>query len=252
MTPGLDAKSFVYLPGWAKLLSVLALAGGVLISVWTVVAFFGSTDARDWVAIGLAGTQFMITTLVVAVVLFFSQTDANICNLERRAEQFFGEVLPDALARVAPDDEVEGGCVVDRGDRRDIFGYDYRLRRGSATKLRLWCGVNVFRLIVIYRVVNHSRMPEQDFLKRLPEILRFTFGGAQALNYSVSYEPLAGSDDIVSIWLTVGTDKDLLTDPALKLFWSQDIAMMTESFLRTAHRHADEVRLDLTSRPRPQ
>lgn len=39
-------------------------------------------------------------------------------------------------------------------------------------------------------------------------------------------------------------------NPGEKLFWSNDIAMMTESFLRTAQRNADWVRLSkIPARP---
>ena len=43
------------------------------------------------------------------------------------------------------------------------------------------------------------------------------------------------------------TEPDLLTNPLQKLFWSQDVAMMTESFIRTALRNG----LNLTTRCRP-
>ena len=39
----------------------------------------------------------------------------------------------------------------------------------------------------------------------------------------------------------------LLTNPLQKLFWSQDVAMMTESFMRTALRNG----LNLTTRCKP-
>ncbi|MDF7774392.1 hypothetical protein P1X14_03965 [Sphingomonas sp. AOB5] len=253
MNSGVDAKHFIHLPGWAKALCLGLLGIGIVASISIVFRFFNGHGNTDWLLIGISGAQFLITTFVIATVLFVSQTDANIGNLRKRAEHFLDEILPTALSRVTPDDAGATGCEVTRGTRCDIFGYDYLLHRDGQPLARLWCGVNVSRLIVIYRVRNPD--PEGDvtaFVERLKRIFRFSLGGAESVGYKVSYEPLPSSREVVSIWLTVATEKDFLTDPALKLFWSQDIAMMTESLIRTALRHKDELRLELKTLPRPQ
>lgn len=272
MESGIDAKNLVHLPLWAKLICLCALSLGIVTSIGFTVRFFGANDSRDWVLIGITSMQFLITTLVVAVVLFASQTDANIATLSKRAETFLSSTLPEALDRVTLDDEGATRIVAERGRLRDIFGYDYELRRRVESGrgellMRLWCGVNVGRLIVIYRFSDPSRAvpldgsPDAartlrspgDFIKELETIFRFSFSGAEAAGYKKPhFEPLPSDNGIVSAWLTADTTPEFLTDPAAKLFWSQDIAMMIESVLRTALRHPTEVALDLSTRPRPQ
>ncbi|CAN5378550.1 hypothetical protein BH09PSE4_BH09PSE4_07020 [soil metagenome] len=253
MDSGLDAKHFIHLPGWAKALCLGTLALGIVASLTIIFEFFGAEGNRDWVLIGFSGAQFLITSFVIAIILFVSQTDANIGTLRRRSEQFLIETLPIALGRISLEDHSGSCCEVKRGTRSDIFGYDYSLQRGGTTVLRLWCGVNVGRIIVIYRFTNPQPAVSLDaFVERLKQIFRFSLGGAASVGYNVSFEPLPGKASIVSVWLTVATAPDFLTDPALKLFWSQDIAMMTESLMRTALRHGDEVTPDTKTLPLPQ
>lgn len=100
MESSLDAKRLVYLPLWARIFCIVTLGVGLLLSSAVVIGYFGSSDNRDWVLIGLTSAQFMITTLVIAVVLFVSQTDATIGNLTKRTQQFLSVTLPDTLASI--------------------------------------------------------------------------------------------------------------------------------------------------------
>lgn len=250
----IDAKQFVHLPGWIKLLALVMLLGGLAASVVVIYLFFGDDGSRDWVLIGISGGQFMLTTFVVALILFFSQTDANIATLRDSARRFLAAdgALGAALGQVTLADGAP--LRVAQGERLDLFGHDYALLDAAGNMvLRLWCGLNVNRFIIIYRFADphHLTRPRDAFVARLRAILAFSLGGAEAVNYKVNYEPVPGSPDLVSVWLTVSTQEDLLTNPALKLFWSQDIAMMTESVLRTALRHVDEVRLETRTLPLP-
>ena len=230
------------------------MIGGLAASVVVIVLFFNARGNRDWVLIGIGGGQFMLTSLVVAVVLFFSPTDANIATLRRSAAHFLAAdgTLGAALSRITLADGTPLHAV--QGERADLFGHDYALDDGDgATVVRLWCGLNVNRFIVIYRLANPhvATVGQEAFVARLKQIFAFSLGGAASVGYAVNYEGVPGAGDLVSVWLTVATGEDLLTNPALKLFRAQDIAMMTESFLRTALRHADEVRLETRTLPLP-
>jgi len=247
-----DSKQIIYLPLWTKI-GIAALFGiGVIASIAILVRFFGADDNVDWLLLGVSGVQFGVTALATFLILCFSQTDANIRNLEARTDQFLREVLPAKLARITfpgmQNHQLQARC----GARRDIFGYDLELSDGGEVVLRLWCGVNVSRIIVIYRVENpKADVPTADFVQRLREIFAFSLGGAESVGYRVNYEPVPGQPGVVSIWVAVATSAELLTDAAQKLFWAQDVAMMTESLLRTARRHADEVRPHMRTAPAP-
>lgn len=57
MMGSLDAKHFVHLPHWTKLLCLLLLTGGLAASVAVIALFFDSGGNRDWVLIGISGGQ---------------------------------------------------------------------------------------------------------------------------------------------------------------------------------------------------
>lgn len=247
-----DSKQFIYLPFWTKLVVGTLFGIGVLASGAILVRFYGAQDNVDWLLLGVSGVQFGITALATFLVLCFSQTDANIRNLEARTEQFLRDVLPGKLSKISypgmQGDRLEVRC----GRQSDIFGYVLDLLDGGEPALRIWCGVNVRRIIVIYRVENpRPDVSQAAFAARLRDIFAFSLGGAESVGYHVNYEPVPGEAALVSIWVSVDAAADLLTDSAQKLFWAQDIAMMTESLLRTTLRHADEVRPHLRSAPAP-
>lgn len=247
-----DSRQIIYLPFWTKAVVTILFVIGLAVSLAVIVRFIGSDDSLDWLLLGVSGVQFGMTALATFLVLCFSQTDANIRNLERRTEQFLRQVVPDKLGRITYPGMTADRLAVSCGERRDLFGYPIEIADAGRPILRLWCGVNVSRIIVIYRVENpRPGVSKANFLERLRQIFAFTLGGAEAVGYAVNYEPVPGSPKLVSIWVTVAASPDLLTDSAQKLFWAQDIAMMTESLLRTARRHADEVRPDLVTQPAP-
>lgn len=92
---------------------------------------------------------------------------------------------------------------------------------------------------------------DDPFISLIKEIFSFTFGGAEKVGFHVNYEPaLIQGKDIVSIWASVQVDPELLMNPGQKLFWANDVAMMTESFLRTALRNSPYVQLSqIPARP---
>jgi hypothetical protein len=245
----LDSRNIVHLPGWAKAAVITTLSIGFLLCVATVIRFLGVKDNTDWLLLGISSIQFIITALIASIIVFFSQNDANIKSLKARTDNFLSVVLRDALSQITVDGVTSDRITVDVGKRPDLFGHEIILSEHGTPILRMWCGLNVHRIIVIYHFVNpNPDVTSVDFTAMLKEIFRFTFGGAETLKYNVSYEPVPGSESLVSVWATVAGERGLLTDPAEKLFWAQDIAMMTESVIRTSRRSATVVSPSL-SRP---
>ncbi len=242
----LDSRNIVHLPTWAKIAVVATLGVGFVLCVAVVVRFFGVKDNTDWLLLGVGSIQFIITALIASIIVFFSQNDANIKSLKDRTSNFLNSVLKEALEQITFDGMISIKLNVKVDKRRDLFGHEFTILDGSTPVLRMWCGLNVHRLIVIYHFVNPD--PEtgsSDFANVLETVFRFTFGGAKALKYSVSYEPVPDKMNLVSVWATVAGERGLLTDPAEKLFWAQDVAMMTESVIRTSQRNADLVSASL-------
>ncbi len=247
-----DSKHILYLPTWIKVVVGVLFLAGLLASVAVVVRFIGAEDGFDWLLLGVSGIQFGMTALATFLILCFSQTDANIRNLENRTEHFLRQVVPGKLGRITYPGMRGERLDVACGGRRDIFGYDLTLLDAGEPVLRLWCGVNVSRIIVIYLMENpRPGVAAARFIERLRAIFAYSLGGAESVGYKLNFEPVPGKPKLVSVWVSVAASPELLTDSAQKLFWAQDIAMMTESVLRTARRHADEVRLNVDTAPEP-
>ncbi len=84
------------------------------------------------------------------------------------------------------------------------------------------------------------------------KIFSFTFGGAEKIGFHTFYERAQpDGHDVVSIWMSATAKDVFLTSPSEKLFWAQDVAMMTQSFLRTAIRYKGEVNIATLVDPGP-
>jgi hypothetical protein len=247
----IDSQRLVYLPAWARWVSLAILLSGLVISSVVAISFVGEPDRADWILLAMSVSQVSLTALVVLFVVLFSEKDASIETLDRKSDQFVQQYLPRYLGRLSLEDGTDGEVqVFDAMGGRDIFGRVLQLSFGEEVKLRIWAGLNVRRIFVIYFLRTRGEDPQD--VEALKEIFAFTFGGAEPLGYKVNYEKSqVDGERFVSIWTTVEAEEDLLVSPKEKLFWAQDIAMMTQSFLRTAIRNGDKVDFDLPFDPRP-
>jgi len=229
----MDAKQFIYLPRWVKLTiigatSVLLLLAGI--SVYNAVM---SESHGEAIVFFLSVTQSAALVLIFFLVVTFSRRDANVEQLHVLVDEFLRNYIPTALRKVSiPALDIASFEVRDEG-AKDIFGRLLKMKSGAHT-FEMWVGLNVKRIFVIYFLPLSAEVTRE----RAKEIFQFTFGGAETVGFHANFEEAeVKGEKILSIWLTVETTDDLLSSPMDKLFWAQDIAMMTESFLRTATRN---------------
>ncbi|ANK80526.1 MAG: hypothetical protein TEF_06730 [Rhizobiales bacterium NRL2] len=184
---------------------------------------------------------------------------AAIAAIRRRQDRFLTETLPGALAMVNLE-EADGPVPVEVAPGKDIFGRTCVLRVGGR-EWRFWFGLNVFRLFAIHFVpvdlqnplfrAARERHEAEDFIDWLRrDVFAFTFGGAEKVGYDVNWEAIeVDGRRFVSVWAVALCETDFLERPELMLFWAQDLAMMTESFIRNAVRA--ELTFDPAVSPRP-
>ncbi|MFZ5565661.1 MAG: hypothetical protein ACOY95_01510 [Pseudomonadota bacterium] len=195
----------------------------------------------DLLLVSLAVIQISVSAIVLLIVLLYSSRAWSSEGVQKATAAFFEEDLVSALQKVsfyeAPPDLRHS--LVEIENSVDIFGSVFTLKSYSHT-LRVWIGLNVNRIFVIYWVENSEAMS----LREIEGIFKFTFGGAEKLGYGINYEEASipfqdGTHrEIISIWSTVKVDdSEFLATPSSRRFWAQDIAMMTESFWRTALRN---------------
>ncbi len=138
------------------------------------------------------------------------------------------------------------------GEASGVIGRDYVLQT-SHTRLRVWVGLNVHRVIVILFCARPDGLDDEAFCERLQTAFADTIMGARAIGYDKEHIQIETIDgcDFASIWLTwdVGTENDFLTHSPSQLFFAQDVTLMVQSFLRTAQRR--ELQLSVPFTPMP-
>jgi hypothetical protein len=234
----IDSKSIVYLPRWMKVLALPFFFGLIALSAYVCIAFIGIPDRTDWILIALSVTQLSITAFIITLVLIFGERDANLAMLTEKTHKLLQEQLPAVLRKI--EDSQGHKAKVSHSTINNIFGTNYLLETPTIS-VKLWICLNVDRVIICY-FINRTLPTEQ-----IRQIFRYTFGGAESVGYKVNFEEAsikATGEDILSIWCTWPAIQDssnlateLLSNPEKKLFIIQDIAMMTQSFIRTAERN---------------
>jgi hypothetical protein len=233
-----DTRQFIYLPTWVKgtiLVAATLLFGMAVVAVITAISVH---TGGEFVVFFISVGQSAALVLIFFLIASFSRRDANVTHLHVLVDEFLRVYIASALARVSiPEMNLQTFEVKDEG-RKDIFGRLLKMTNGDYG-FKLWVGLNVRKLFVIYFVP----LTESLGLAELKQIYHYTFGGAENSGYACNFEEAqVAGQRVASIWLTAKVDDDLLSNPQEKLFWAQDVAMMTESFLRTAFRN----KVDLT------
>lgn len=236
-----DTRQFIYLPTWVKATILVAATLLLGIAVVAVTMAIVAHTLGEFVVFFVSVGQSAALILIFFLIISFSRRDANVAHLHVLIDEFLRTYIASALARVSiPDLNLDGFQVTDEG-RKDIFGRLLKMSNGDYC-FKLWVGLNVRKLFVIYFVP----LTESLGIAELRKIYHYTFTGAESSGFSCNFEEAqVAQRKIASIWMSAKTDDDLLSNPQEKLFWAQDIAMMTESFLRTAFRN--KVDLTLTS-----
>lgn len=256
--PGLDTRHYLALPKWIKFL-LFGIAGiSFAVSIALVIRWMASPRAGENILFYLSVAQTAALVLVFMLVVVYATQDGTARQLSHLGNEFVRKYVSDALARVSvPAQGITGYRVVDEGSS-DIFGRSLAMHavgRDSCVPFRLWIGLNINRLFVIYFVPCAGNGKSSVALAaELKSVFRYTFGGAEKVGYAINFEavePDNGHEGFVSIWMTVTAEGDFLYSPREKLFWAQDIAMMTESFLRTAARSRIDLSLEERALPKP-
>ena len=242
-----DSKQLLFLPPLARALTLGVTLAVLAAALAVAVGMMGNGERADWILIAMSLAQIALAAFLFVVVAFFSSHDENIASLVERSNEFLERHMRQSLAKVTAPRHGLTELTVECLGASDIFGKSFRLSQGEFS-YNIWVGLNVHRIFVIYYIAAGDRGPA--YIDHLKEVFRFTFGGAESVNFKSHYEyAVEDGEPLVSIWLTVPASKDLLTDPAEKLFWAQDVAMMTESFLRTALRNNIDLKTKALAAP---
>jgi hypothetical protein len=239
----LDAQQVVFLPRWAKYVLIAVLSVLAVCSAVTALMFlYARQDLKDTVVPLMSISQTAAGAFAIVVFALFAERQMSTKRLHLTTDQFLEIHLKEALSRIELPQVRKGETVkvnvVQRqetvhGGRKDIYGANYDIHLDNF-KMRMWVGINVKRLSVIYFAKANSAADVASF----QEIFKFTFNGAEEVGYHTNFEFASiDGNPFVSIWSTAVADQAILGNPSEQLFWVQDIAMMTQSVARTSVRH---------------
>lgn len=240
----LDSSSFLHVPKSVRIGALVLLAAVLSSAVFMTVYYVNLDNPKDpkysdWILLGMSLIHMSLAGFALALLSFYTEREVSTDILQQKTEQFLDKLLPAVLEKGSPSYQLRHtGSHVSKLGRSDIFGAAYELTCQS-NRIKLWVGLNVSRLIVVYWVNAPALNNRDDQKKYLDDIFQYTFGGAKKVGLSTNFEPFISPNGVqlYSIWSSIKLEQNLLLQPSERLFWMQDIAMMTESFWRTAIRN---------------
>ncbi|MGY2340106.1 hypothetical protein ACW9HW_12830 [Pseudomonas sp. SDO5532_S415] len=246
----IDSKKLIYLPRKIKWSLITALSILLVAALYVSLAFVGVPDHSDWILLSLSVAHTAGTGLVIALILVFGEREANLDYLTTKTQHVLLRNMPATLGHI--EDSHGQKLTVTVSAINNIFGANYTLKNENI-QTKMWIGFNVERIIVAYYLKTTESV---DTIK---DIFQYTFGGAESVGYKINYEPATikkTGEKILSIWCIWPGEQegnnlstDLLNNPDKKLFIIQDIAMMTQSFIRTAERNSVNIFTDADPAP---
>lgn len=238
----LDASQVIFLPAWARWAVIFILGALALSATICGVVFLFAKEWRDTVLPALSIAQTAVGGFAIVLFVLFAEKQLSTHRLRGKTDDFLDLHLVNSLSQIELP-EVQKNITVQvksivrevgiYGQRKDIYGTNYEISL-AAFKMRMWVGINVRRISVIYFVKAES----PSDVEKIREVFKFTFGGAEKVGYHTHFEySVIEGESVVSMWSTVQAENGILGNPAEQLFWVQDIAMMTQSVARTAWRN---------------
>jgi hypothetical protein len=241
-----DAARWVNLPARIRWSVIGAVALCLALAVVALVSqLFSEEEGKaDYILVALSAVQFTLSGMVVALVVFFSEREENFSSLQKRTDAFLTSQLNEVLTGVSGEDGEAGNAEVLCDGRCYICGVFYSIKTKEGF-WRLWIGLNVDRITCVYVLLKQGHT-EAD----LRRVFAHTFQCAALVGYTLIIEEAVRAGEAVFLLTLVAKDeKGILSQPERRLFWAQDIALMTQSFLRTAQRAS--LKPPLEARPSP-
>jgi hypothetical protein len=252
----MESRNFIYAPRWVKVISLgvltFALASSAIVSIY----FIGKDDHQDWILIAMSLGQVAASGIVIAIVVFFSERDVNVSDLNRRSERLFLETFPKACLLI--DSPMEGfstckfnkyrGGNVDKAYSESLTKIQishspgqidayYRITRPYGQTLTIRLQVNVGEVVVSYYIPAKDEDQKEQISSKLDwAFSRFLNESGFKGRWYFSTEAFDGNT-YASIHLTKDFGSDFLENERKKLFMANDVAASTRGIMKDCQKH---------------
>ncbi len=245
MQPG----ALIHLPRTVKIVLLCTLVLGVISSLCLVAyGFVKGEDGARYFSSGVSMFQFAVTGFALALVGLFSTKTVSADELMRQTSFFLTKELPKAYKGailagsldestwsvekfIEDESEVEVQVNHVRGSPSATYSVTWR---GSTIRMRVT--LNAYRFVVLYYLLKTDDISQA----LVAEAIEMVTSGAESVGYSskiaTNQEP-DGARFFIEMYFFKIVESDLLLDTSARLFWSQDIAVMTKSMLLQLGRH---------------
>ncbi len=247
----MESRNFIYAPGWVKVVALSVLVFTLASAIGVSLYFLGKEEKQDWILVAMSLGQVAASGIVIAIVVFFSEKDVNVINLQRRAERLFLETFPRACLLI----DFPEGEFKDWGNKKmrandiaqalknsktsikvnhipgQIDAY-YYISRESGGSIVMRLQVNVGEVVVSYYIPAKS----EDDTHEIARVLKWAFSryyevGGYVGGWYFSKEDFDGLT-YASIHLTKDFGPDFLENERKKLFMSNDVAATTRGIMK--------------------
>ena len=238
----MEAGSLLHLPKILKRCIAVTLGLGFAGSVFFLVfVIIKKPEDSTLLSSAISLFQFVSTGSALSVIAFFSTKNIGTAELLAQTSRFLVDEMPAALRSsliLRPLQEDKWSITDSLGDvAKAVVNTDHVLGTPSATyavqafgaKIKFRITLNAFRFVVLYYIPRLNHSPED-----LEKILDMVTLGAKTVGYThriTTNVSIENQTPWVEVYFYKTTDKDLLLDSSSRLFWSQDIAVMTKSML---------------------
>src|SRR5690606_35775951 len=120
--------------------------------------------------------QVSATALIFSLILIFGEREASIDFLKQKTDLFLTRQVPKLFRLI--EDNYNDHPKITISAPNNIFGVNYHLQTPNL-QMKMWLGVNVDRVIVIYFVKDID-------IEKAKQVFSYTFGGAESVGYKVN------------------------------------------------------------------
>ncbi|HCO53403.1 MAG TPA: hypothetical protein DIT93_00100 [Pelagibacterium sp.] len=235
-------EQLLYLSGPARaiVMAIVAVVFSCSLGLVAYLLWIHPTGNENIVVASISLANTAATAIGFLVVLLMSRVSVDVEGLKKSTDRFMLEELPDAFKAVdygvPPIGTAEAPSIQSASNVKTAFSY---VRGTSMARYEVEAFgmvqhvtvmLNVRRIVVAYAFPPTYRIEDQE----IRQAFEYAEKGAQHAGYQTEWRMMgSGEQRHLEFRALVNLPQDFLTHSAERLFWSNDMAIMTRSVLKS-------------------